>query len=100
MVDGEPAEEGTRSMNNVQLYFAIGVPTFTVLAGIVIGIFQSNHALGQLNLRFTSLENRLTALGSNVVSRFSIIEADMKMLVQASNGLDILLARLEERLAR
>jgi hypothetical protein len=87
-------------MNNVQLYFAIGIPTFTVLVGIVIGLFQSNHVLNQLNLRFTSLENRFGAMESNVNARFSIIEADMKMLVQASNGLDVRLARLEERLAR
>ncbi len=41
-------------MNNVQLYFAISVPAFTVLLGIVIGIFQSYHVLNQLSLRFTS----------------------------------------------
>jgi uncharacterized coiled-coil protein SlyX len=87
-------------MNNVQLYFAIGVPTFTVLVGIVIGIFQSNNALNQLNLRFTSLENRITSLESSVASRFSLIEAGMKTLVRASNDLDVRLARLEERLAR
>jgi len=76
-------------MNNVQLYFAIGVPTFTVLVGIVIGIFQSNHVLNQLNLRFTSLKSRL-----------QMLDADMKTLVHASNDLDVRLARLEERLAR
>jgi hypothetical protein len=86
------------SMNNLQLYFAIGVPTFTVLVGIVIGIFQSNNALNQFNLRFTSMEARLTSLDSNVASRFAMIEADMKTLVRASNDLDVRLARLEERL--
>jgi len=76
-------------MNNVQLYFAIGIPTFTVLVGIVIGLFQSNHVLNQLNLRFTSLEGRI-----------QMMDSDMKSLVQASNDLDVRLARLEERLAR
>jgi hypothetical protein len=76
-------------MNNVQLYFAIGVPTFTVLVGIVIGIVQSNHVLNQLNLRFTSLEGRM-----------QMLDTDMKTLVHASNDLDVRLARLEERLAR
>jgi hypothetical protein len=76
-------------MNNVQLYFAIGIPTFTVLVGIVIGLFQSNHVLNQLNLRFTSLEGRM-----------QLLDSDIKTLVRASNDLDVRLARLEERLAR
>jgi hypothetical protein len=87
-------------MNNVQLYFAIGVPTFTVLVGIVIGLFQSNHVLNQLNLRFTSLENRFTSLESRFESRMSILENDMKTLVRVTNDLDVRLARVEERLAR
>ena len=76
-------------MNNVQLYFAIGIPTFTVLVGIVIGLFQSNHVLNQLNLRFTSLEGRM-----------QLLDSDIKTLVRASNDLDVRLARLGERLAR
>jgi hypothetical protein len=76
-------------MNNVQLYFAIGIPTFTVLVGIVIGLFQSNHVLNQLNLQFTSLEGRM-----------QLLDSDIKTLVRASNDLDVRLARLEERLAR
>ena len=80
-------------MNNVQLYFAIGVPTFTVLCGIVIGLFQSNHVLNQLNLRLTSLE-------SNMNSRLNLLEGDIRTLVRVSNDLDVRLARLEERLAR
>jgi hypothetical protein len=76
-------------MINVQFYFAIGIPTFTVLVGIVIGLFQSNHVLNQLNLRFTSLEGRM-----------QLLDSDIKTLVRASNDLDVRLARLEERLAR
>jgi hypothetical protein len=87
-------------MTNMQLYFAIGVPTFTVLLGIVIGLFQSNHVLNQLNLRFTSLENRFTSLEGRFESRMSIIESDMKTLVKVTNDLDVRLARVEERLAR
>jgi hypothetical protein len=80
-------------MNNVQLYVAIGVPTFTVLVGIVIGIFQSNHVLNQLNLRFTSFE-------SNLNSRLNLLEGGIRTLVRVSNDLVVRLARLDERLAR
>ena len=87
-------------MNNVQLYFAIGVPTFTVLVGIVIGIFQSNHVLNQLNLRFTSLESTMNTRFGSLGGRMQMLDADMKTLVRANNDLDVRLARLEERLAR
>ena len=87
-------------MNNVQLYFAIGVPTFTVLIGIVIGIFQSNNALNQLNLRFTSLESTMNSRFSSLEGRVQLIDSDLKPLVRASNDLDVRLAKLEERLAR
>ena len=87
-------------MNNLQLYFAIGVPTFTVLVGIVIGIFQSNHVLNQLNLRFTSLESTMNTRFGSLEGRMQMLDTDMKTLVHASNDLDVRLARLEERLAR
>jgi hypothetical protein len=80
-------------MNNVQLYFAIGVPTVTVLVGIVIGIFQSNHVLNQLNLRFTSLESSMNTRFGLLEGRMQILDADMKTLVPASNDLDVRLAR-------
>lgn len=87
-------------MSNVQLYFAIGVPTFTILVGIVIGLFQSNHVLNQINLRFTTLEARFTSLENRFESRMAMIDSDMKTLVRLHSETDVRLARLEERLAR
>jgi len=76
-------------MTNIQLYLAIGVPTVTVLLGILVGVWQTGQMVNQMNLRFTVLEGR-----------FNLLDQDMKMLVRASNDLDVRLARLEERLAR
>ena len=87
-------------MNNVQLYFAIGIPTFTVLCSLMIGIFQLNHTLTQINARFTSLEANMNSRFSLLESRMSVFESDMKTLVKISNDLDVRLARLEERTAR
>jgi hypothetical protein len=87
-------------MNNVQLYFAIGIPTFTVLVSLVIGIYQLNHVVNQINLRFTTLENRMSSLESRLDSRMSVIEADIKTVVRIIGDLDVRLARLEERTAR
>jgi hypothetical protein len=52
-------------MTNMQLYFAIGVPTVTVLLGMMVGVWQTTHIVNQMNLRFTSLETTMN-------SRFSI----------------------------
>jgi hypothetical protein len=87
-------------MSNIQLYFAIGVPTFTVLLGIVIGLIQSNHVLNQLDLRFTSLENSMNTRFSILEGRMNLFDQDLKTLVRVSKDLDVRLARLEERLAR
>jgi hypothetical protein len=86
-------------MTNVQLYFAIGVPTFAVLIGILIGFFQSVHSLNRLNLRFTSLESTMSSRFSTLEGRISLFDQNMKTLVRASNYFDVRLARLEERLA-
>ena len=94
-------------MTDVQLYFAIGIPTFTVLCSLMIGIFQLNHAVNQINLRFTSLENRLGAsegrvgsLENRLDARLAVIESDMKTLVRLLGDLDTRIARLEERSVR
>jgi hypothetical protein len=87
-------------MTNVQLYFAIGVPTFTILVSLVLGIFQLNHAVNQINARFTTLENLVTGLETRLDARMAVIEADIKTLVRMIGDLDTRLARLEERTAR
>jgi hypothetical protein len=87
-------------MTNMQLYFAIGVPTFSVLVGIVIGIFQQVHTLNQFNLRFISLEGRMTSIENRIDSRMAVIEADIKTLLRIIGDMDPRIARLEERTSR
>lgn len=88
------------AMTNIQLYFAIGIPTFTVLCSLMIGIFQLNHAVGQINLRFTSLDSRFNSLESRMDARMSVIEADLKTIVRLIGDTEVRIARLEERTAR
>jgi uncharacterized coiled-coil protein SlyX len=87
-------------MTNVQLYFSIGIPTFTILVSLVIALFQNNHALNQINSRFTTLDNRMSSLETRLDSRMSVIEGDIKTIVRIIGDLDVRLARLEERTAR
>ncbi len=87
-------------MTNIQLYLAIGIPTFTVLCSIMVGTFQMNHVVNQSNLRFASLENRMSSLEARLDARMSVIEGDIKTIVRIIGDLDVRLARLEERTAR
>jgi len=87
-------------MTNMQLYLAIGIPTFTVLCSLMIGIFQLNHVVNQSNLRFSSLENRMSSLEARLDARMSVIEAGIRTIVRIIGDLDVRLARLEKRTAR
>lgn len=87
-------------MTNVQLYFVMGVPTFSILVGIVVGIYLLNHMLNQINLRFTSLDNRMNSLENRLDLRMSTIESGIQIIVRIIGVLDTCIARLEERTAR
>jgi len=87
-------------MTNVQLYFSIGIPTFTILASLIIALFQNNHALNQINARFTTLDNGMSSLESRLDIKMSVIDGDIKTVVRIIGDLDVRLARLEERTAR
>jgi len=66
------------AVTDSQLYFAVGVPTFAVLMGILVSALQMNT----INARFNSLETRFdTMLGK-------VMEIDTR------------LSRVEERLER
>jgi hypothetical protein len=87
-------------MTNIQPYFAIGVPTFTVLLGMMVGVFQLNHVMNQINLRFTALEDRMSSLESRLGARMSVIEGDIRTIMRIIGYLDVRVARLEERTTR
>lgn len=56
-------------VSDAQLYFAIGVPVFAIIMNMIAGMFQINSINarctsleGNINARFTSIENRFTSL--------------------------------------
>jgi hypothetical protein len=56
-------------LTDVQLYLAIGVPSFVALIGILVNI---GYFIA-LNARMTVIESRLTALEAKVDRHFEII---------------------------
>jgi hypothetical protein len=94
-------------MTDAQLYFAIGVPVFAVMVGIVAGILQMNSIGG----RFTSMEGRLTSfeasmsarltsLETSVNARFTSLEARFDTLTGKVVEIDNRLTRVEAILDR
>lgn len=45
-------------MNNTQLYFAIMVPTFTVIIGMLVNLWNSNRIENNLNARHDRQDKR------------------------------------------
>jgi len=66
-------------MTNVQLYLAMGVPSFVTLVGIVVNVSLYIHLSSVMNARFESVERRL-----------ELIQGD-------THQMDIRLTRLEAR---
>jgi hypothetical protein len=70
-------------MNDVQLYFAIGIPTFAVLIGILMNVVHHNSVNARFNSmdgRFNSLELRFDTLIGKVIdldNRVTRIEAKL-----------------------
>jgi hypothetical protein len=70
-------------MNDVQLYFAIGIPTFAVLIGILMNVVHHNCVNARFNSmdgRFNSLELRFDTLIGKVIdldNRVTRIEAKL-----------------------
>jgi hypothetical protein len=84
------------AVTDSQLYFAVGVPTFAVIMGILVSALQMNT----INARFTSLETAFNARIGSLEVRFLAIEARFDTLIGKVIEIDNRLTRVEERLDR
>ena len=67
-------------VTDVQLYLAIGVPTFAVLVGILMNVVYQNAVnsrFSSMEARFSSMENRLSNFEARTDARFNHLEARM-----------------------
>jgi hypothetical protein len=87
-------------MTDIQLYFAIGAPTFAILISFVGSMLQVNT----INARITSLETginaRLISLETSLNTRISSLEGRFETLIGKVIEVDTRLSRVEERLDR
>jgi hypothetical protein len=68
-------------MSDTQLYFAIGIPVFTVLVGFIGTVMQVNT----INARITSLETTFNSRFTSLEARFETL---IGKVIEMDNRLD------------
>jgi len=82
-------------MSNLQLFFAAGFPTISVLLGILMG----QRALEKLEKRMDGMEQRTERRFDRVESRLDRIEADLREFYRTIGLHEARLDTLEKRSA-
>lgn len=75
------------SVTDLQLYFAVGIPTLAVLVGILTNSMQ-----------FSSLNSRITSLESRFDARFERLEIKFETLTGKVIDIDNRVTRIEAKL--
>ena len=81
-------------MTDVQLYLAIGIPTFAVLVGILTNIVHHSA----VNARFNAVETRISNLEIRVDARFNNLDVKFDTLTGKVIDLDNRVTRIEAKL--
>ena len=82
-----------QAVTNIQLYFAIGIPSLMVLIGVLVNAFTSSQLGTHLSARIASLENTVNSRIGSLESRFEILTGKVA-------DLDTRLSLIEDRLKR
>ena len=80
-------------MTNLQLYLAMGVPSFVALIGIVVNVSLYIHLSSTMNSRFDGVDRRF----ESVDRHFESIERRLEMIQGDTHQMDIRLTKLEAR---
>ena len=80
-------------MSNLQLFFAAGLPTITVLLGILL----AQRSTDKLEKRTDTLEQRIDQRFNRVESRLDRIEADLREFYRTIGQHETRLDTLEKR---
>jgi len=88
-------------MTDVQLYLAIGIPTFAVLVGILMNaVYHTsvNARFNSIDARFTSNEARMSSLENRFDARFNSLEVKFDTLIGKVIDVDNRVTRIEAKL--
>ena len=84
-------------MTNTQLYFAMCVPTFAVLIGILINLVQTNS----LRTEIAAVRTEIGALRTDMNAQISALRSDMQAQINILSGrIDALTGKFIEMIDR
>ena len=81
-------------MTDVQLYLAIGIPTFAVLIGILTNVVHHSST----NARFNTVETGISNLETRVDARFNNLDVKFDTLTGKVIDVDNRVTRIEAKL--
>jgi hypothetical protein len=81
-------------VTDVQLYLAIGIPTFAVLVGILTNVIHHSA----VNSRFNSVETHISNMETRVDARFNNLEVKFDTLTGKVIDVDNRVTRIEAKL--
>jgi hypothetical protein len=81
-------------VTDIQLYPAIGIPTFAVLIGISTNVVHHSST----NARFNSVETRISNLETRVDARFNALDVKFDTLAGKVIDVDNRVTRIEAKL--
>jgi len=81
-------------VTDIQLYLAIGIPTFAVLIGILTNVVHHSST----NARFNSVETRISNLETRVDARFNGLDVKFDTLTGKVIDVDNRVTRIEAKL--
>ena len=81
-------------MTDVQLYLAIGIPTFAILVGILTNVVHHSST----NARFNGIETRISNLQTRVDARFNNLDVKLGTLTGKIIDVDNRVTRIEAKL--
>jgi hypothetical protein len=81
-------------VTDLQLYLAIGIPTFAVLIGILTNVVHHSST----NAGFNSVETRISNLETRVAARFNNLDVKFDTLTGKVIDVDNRVTRIEAKL--
>jgi hypothetical protein len=81
-------------VTDVQLYLAVGIPTFAILVGILTNVVHHSST----NARFNGIETRISNLEARVDARFNNLDVKFDTLTGKVIDVDNRVTRIEAKL--
>ncbi|HYL77080.1 MAG TPA: hypothetical protein VEU96_22890 [Bryobacteraceae bacterium] len=85
-------------MTDLQLYFAVGIPTFAVLIGMLSNLVQHNSTNARISNFENRIDTRLSNMETRIDARFNSLDVKFDTLTGKVVDVDSRVTRIEAKL--